>query len=284
MRASQTIAVAAALTCGCGSSLRLNTSGTVEVPQGSFWTGSSLAERGQALDASYAANGPSAQATLRAIKAEPHPREVHLERYHVMPYLVTNAQYRVFVLATAAPEPWVDPARWSSFETGYAYSRAAKLFWVRGKAKKNHSDLPVVLVDNQQSRDYCQWWGDRRGGTGQLPTEAQWERAARGDHGQVFPWGNSFDPSRAATAESQLRQAVPVGSLDGNASPYGAYGMAGNVFEWTRTPAGEHRFVVKGGAWNTPGELARASAKHARRGDLRHIVVGFRCVLEHRTH
>ncbi len=267
------------LAFGCHPSVRLDTSGMVEIPTGSFRTGSSLAERAHALDASYAANGPAAAKTLEAIRAEPHPHEVHLDRYFVMPYLVTNAEYYVYVLANAAPEPWVDRGKWSAFGTGYDYSRAQKHFWTGDGPSSRQAELPVVLVDNTQARGYCSWWGEARGGRGQLPTQAQWERAARGEDGRVYPWGDTFDPSRAATAESQLNAAIPVGSLDRNASPYGVHGMAGNVFEWTRTPAGEHRFVVKGGSWNTPGELARASARHARRGDLRHIVVGFRCVL-----
>jgi formylglycine-generating enzyme required for sulfatase activity len=193
---------------------------------------------------------------------------------------VTHTDFHRFVLATGAPEPWVDEERWQAFDVGYGYPAALRHAWKHGAPSPARATHPVVLVDHTQAEAYCAWWGEQHGGLGSLPTELQWEKAARGDDGRAYPWGDGFDIAAANTLESGRRDTVPVGALPRSASPFGVQDMAGNVFEWTRTRSGERAFVVKGGAWNSDATTARCSARHARPPWLRHVAIGFRCVLQ----
>jgi toxoflavin biosynthesis protein ToxD len=92
---------------------------------------------------------------------------------------------------------------------------------------------PVVYVSWQDAIAYTKWLSERTGQPWRLPTEAEWEKAARGTDGRIYPWGNTFDPSRCNTSESNLGTTTYVGRYPSGASPYGAQDMAGNVWEWT---------------------------------------------------
>ena len=172
----------------------------------------------------------------------------YLDTYLIDKYEVTNAQYKAFVDATShrAPKHW-QPSR-----TGEGSSMTYP------PEKANH---PVVYVDWFDANAYCHWAGQR------LPTEEEWEKAARGTDGRDFPWGNTFDAKRANTPQYWLAQnkdgdTMPVGSFENGKSPYGLYDMAGNVYEWTanwykaypRNPEpnahyGEKNKIVRGGSW-----------------------------------
>ena len=110
-----------------------------------------------------------------------------------------------------------------------------------------------------------------------LPTEEEWEKAARGTAGKLFPWGNTFDPEKLNSYDKGPFDTVPVGNHPEGRSPYGLYNMAGQVFEWTSTPVSKGRFIVKGGSWDDLPGVTRSAARHGRPRDIRHILIGFRC-------
>ncbi len=164
-------------------------------------------------------------------------------------------------------------------------------------------DLPVVGVDWFQSQAYCEWVG------GRLPTEAEWEKAARGTDSRIYPWGNEFDGTRLNSCDKNCIQdwkdvrwddgykyTAPVGSYPDGASPYGILDMSGNVWEWTndwyaedyyvdapyRNPMGPMdgvQRVIRGGSWHYSGRNLRAVNRHKDTPTFRYDKIGFRCVL-----
>ncbi|NOT06594.1 MAG: SUMF1/EgtB/PvdO family nonheme iron enzyme [Gemmatimonadales bacterium] len=176
---------------------------------------------------------------------------------------VTVGQYAEFVAAGHAAAPWIVPP---------------------------DSALPVTGVRHQEAMDYCAW---RHPPAGRLPTEVEWEAAARGLGGRLFPWGNAW-ASGAANTESALRRAPSRGgSHPGGVTPEGVKDMVGNVWEWTSTPMGAYPggesipnvsqyFVIRGGAYDSPDSIATPTyrgylAPAAERPDLNRT--GFRCVM-----
>jgi toxoflavin biosynthesis protein ToxD len=116
-----------------------------------------------------------------------------------------------------------------------------------------------------------------------LPTQLQWEKAARGTDGRWFPWGKEWDATRANTHDRGAFDTTPVGTYSAGASPFGMFDPAGNVFEWTADPVpgtDGTRFRVKGGgSWDDRGcGVCRPAAGHARPANLKHILIGFRLV------
>jgi formylglycine-generating enzyme required for sulfatase activity len=165
---------------------------------------------------------------------------VHLDSYDIDRYEVTNLQYKRFIDATHRRAPQHFTGR--DFPAGKA-------------------DHPVTFVTWYDARDYCAWAGKR------LPSEAEWEKAARGAEGRIFPWGDEFDIRKANTPVRWGRIGVegdttPVGAFPEGASPYGLMDMSGNVWEWTDSwytayPGnhdrsenyGEIYKVLRGGSW-----------------------------------
>jgi formylglycine-generating enzyme required for sulfatase activity len=165
---------------------------------------------------------------------------VHLGAYYIDRYEVTNLQYKKFI-----------------DETG---RRAPQHFNGR-EVPDGKADHPVTFVTWYDARDYCTWAGKR------LPSEAEWEKAARGSDGRRFPWGNDFDIRKANTPIRWGKIGVegdttPVGAFPEGVSPYGLYDMSGNVWEWTDSwytayPGnntqsenyGEIYKVLRGGSW-----------------------------------
>lgn len=256
---------------------------TVEVPTGPSWSGSSLDARANAVAYLAADGGAQTTRAFRQLRSETEPTSVPVDGFRIMAHPVTQAEYSDFTRATGAPEPWIDEARWNAQATGFSYAAVERFVWQDGAPGVTRRHHPVVLVDRHDAERYCGWWGRRHGGWGRLPTEAQWNRAAAGDEGTAFPWGNTFDATLANTWETGIGDTVAVGASPESASVFGVQDLAGNVFEWTRTRAGDASSVLKGGSWSAGLVDARTSARRPAPDDLRHITVGFRCVYEPRS-
>ncbi len=271
-------------TCFTGCAAQGTTpAGTVEVPTGPSWSGSTLETRAGAVEFLAAAYGAQATEPLMRLRAEAAPHSVKTEGFRIMTHPVTQGDYRAFAAATGSPEPWIDAARWADQDTGFPYAMAERFMWVHGEPVPSRLHHPVVLVDHADAERYCSWWGRLHGGVGELPSEAQWNRAASGDDGTAFPWGNEHDPTRANTWETGVGDTTPVGAAPEDASTFGVHDMAGNVFEWTRTSAEDGASILKGGSWSTSLVQARTAVRKPARDDMRHITIGFRCVFTPQT-
>jgi formylglycine-generating enzyme required for sulfatase activity len=196
---------------------------------------------------------------------------------------VTNAQYRLCVEAEGC-SPLVQ-----------SYSSTRDSYY----GDSTYDNYPVVYVTWRQAADYCAWAEAR------LPTEAEWEYAARGPEERVFPWGDEFDGTRlnycdANCSEQWADEAVddgyadtaPVGSYPGGASWSGALDMAGNVWEWVGDRHGDYPSgrqvnptgpssgtarVLRGGSWNFDLNHARCASRWLFHPVSRNRYIGFRC-------
>ena len=166
--------------------------------------------------------------------------KVILDAFYIDIYEVTNLQYKKFNDATRRRSP--THFRNRTFPDGKA-------------------DHPVTYVSWEDADAYCQWAGKR------LPTDQEWEKAARGIDGRIFPWGNEFDVRNANTPLrwqqiGAFGDTTPVGAFEGGVSPYGVFDMSGNVWEWTASwykaypnnkvaseSYGERYKTLKGGSW-----------------------------------
>lgn len=206
-----------------------------------------------------------------------HPQHsVLLDAFWIMQTEVTNAQFAKCVATGACTAP--DNSRWQ--DTAYA-------------------DHPVTAVDWSQANAYAEWVG------GRLPTEAEWEKAARGTDGRTYPWGDEQPNESSANCCNFVGDTMPVGSYPAGASPYGLLDMAGNVWEWTADwydsrYYGESQYsdptgptgpffgdlrALRGGSFLLPiGSFVGDSSDVRSAGRLRHIpgdqnaLVGFRVV------
>ena len=252
------------------------------IPAGPFVMGSDEAEREAAYRLDEAAYGHSRTRERKWYAREAERQTGTTQFYEISKNLITNRQYAAFVHETGYPAPDVDPETWKSYRLIHPYERTRRHAWSGGKPPEGRLDHPVVMVSHDDVQAYAAWLGHKTGRTWRLPTAQEWEKAARGDDGRWFPWGNEWDPARLNSHDEGPFDTLPVGSFPSGASPYGLMDPAGQVFEWTSTPAASiGRFVVKGGSWDDSGcGVCRPAAQHSRPRHLKHILVGFRLVAD----
>jgi formylglycine-generating enzyme required for sulfatase activity len=211
---------------------------------------------------------------------------VILDAYYIDQYEVTNTRYAQCVDGGVCSAPMVA----ESFSRESYYGNAT------------YANYPVIWVDWFAAQTYCEWRDAR------LPTEAEWEKAARGEDGFIYPWGNEFDGSLAnfcdTNCEFEMRiiafndgylETAPIGSFPGGVSPYNIFDMAGNVWEWVadwfddtyyanapeNNPTGSEvgsKRVIRGGSWDNQPEGLRTFLRNEIEPILGSNNIGFRCV------
>lgn len=255
----------------------------VEISAGSFIFGSDRAEREAAYQLDEAAYGHRVTRDSKWYESEFPRQDASMPRYFITRTPVTNAQYHAFVEATGRSAPDVDAKTWRSYGLIHPWPRTRRHAWKNDTPPQGRAEHPVVLVSYEDALAYAAWLSKVTSYRWRLPTEREWEKAARGDDGRRFPWGDRFDATRLNSHDKGSFDTVPVGSFPDGASPYGMLDAAGQVFEWTATPAGGGRSIVKGGSWDDKGcGVCRPAARHSRPQFLKHILVGFRLVREDR--
>jgi formylglycine-generating enzyme required for sulfatase activity len=247
--------------------------GFVEIPAGSFWMGSKKRDP-------------------EAFDNERPQRKITLPRYYIARYPVTVAQFHAFV-----------------DESGYQPEHRETL-----RGLPNH---PVVNLTWYEALKYCKWLTERlriwdgtpeplatllrqEGWQVTLPSEAEWEKAARGTDGRIYPWGNEPDPSRANYVDTDINMTSAVGCFPGGTSPHGVEDMSGNVWEWTRSLYGKYPYptdeagraqrenleapkevarVLRGGAFFYDFRSVRCAYRRGLGPHFWHRSLGFRVVV-----
>lgn len=207
-------------------------------------------------------------------------RRIYLDAYHIDKYETTVGRYAKYLLASREKPP---------------------LHWELVKANGD-GEFPVIGVDWDQANNYCQWAGKR------LPTEAEWEKAARGTDGRKHPWGNEGPTPLLANLGrggtfAYAKSLEKVGSFEPGKSPYGIYEMVGNVWEWVadwydrraykdmaeRNPKGPDKSsekgaqrVIRGGSWERVPLVVRVAARHRAAPSTQNAYIGFRCAKDAR--
>ncbi|RZQ64422.1 SUMF1/EgtB/PvdO family nonheme iron enzyme [Amycolatopsis suaedae] len=181
----------------------------------------------------------------------PSNEPVWLPDYYIDVYPVTNAEYGRFVAATGhhPPRHWAEDGTWPA----------------------DIADHPVVFVTWTDAAAYAAWVGKS------LPTSQQWEKAARGTRGTVYPWGDQPTPAKCNVRENGVGATTAGGCYQSGVSPYGVYDMCGNVWEWCATESRPGRRELKGGAWTSPFNRATPSSFNDAAESMCDDDTGFRC-------
>jgi serine/threonine-protein kinase len=202
-------------------------------------------------------------------------QEVYLDAFYIDKFEVTNEMYDACVYAVECRRP----------QQGGSATRNTYF------ANPVYANFPVLYVDWKMANAYCAWRGAR------LPTEAEWEKAARGTDGRLYPWGNDEPDCNLANHVGCVADTTPVDQHEAGVSPYGVYGMAGNVWEWTSTlfrpypyqaddgredPDATGERIARGGSWHVfGGNSGNVRVDTRMKLDPAYFggYVGFRCVI-----
>jgi formylglycine-generating enzyme len=214
-----------------------------------------------------------------------YPRhDVFVNNFYIDKFELTNGRYLEFVKATNHRIPQ-NP------------KNATRNLWQGDTITESLADRPVVNVDWADANAYCQWAGKR------LPTEAEWEKAAKGTADRRFPWGNVEPTNKHLNFNQQWigeKTLMPVGSYELGKSPFGVYDMAGNVWEWVndwydakyyekspaKNPSGPEtgtKRVLRGSGWQNETPTVRIFTRVDSDPTIRNESTGFRCAMDART-
>lgn len=277
----------------------------VTIPAGPFTMGTPVEQREELLALHRTGNRDF---NVQLLDNELVPHEVTLDEYAIGKYPVTNGEFQRFIDdgGYANDAYWTDAGRELRGKNGWAAPR----FWDR--AELNAPDQPVVGVTWYEAVAYCRWLSEKSGRAYRLPTEAEWEKTARGTDGRRYPWGDEWDPARCNSKAAGIGKPTPVGQFSrreddpdsaarpGGDSPYGCADMAGNVWEWCSTRWGgtgvkptfgyPYRTddgrededgvdirVIRGGGWNNDPSLCRCGYRFRLFPDFVYNYLGFRC-------
>lgn len=199
---------------------------------------------------------------------------VHVAAFYIAKYPLTNGLYQAFVEASGYHPP---------------------PHWPNGQFSEVMQDHPVVNISWHDALAYCRWLSQASGQLYRLPTEAEWEKAARSTDGRTYPWGNQFDKNRCNTWEGGWGGTTPVDSFQDGASPYGVMDLVGNVWEWCSSlpadypyrfddgredPAAEGWRALRGGSWFDAEWGARPARRLSSPPGYASRNTGFRVVRE----
>jgi toxoflavin biosynthesis protein ToxD len=248
----------------------------LELPPGLAVLGSTSGERLQA-QRDY---GPGGDPLFRD---EAAARRAHVPGFRLDRSPVTNAAYAEIVPACGVIPPdaeSITPSVWAQLALRFglraSFAEVTRFLWsAAGQPPKLRSEHPMVLVSYDEAAFYCAWRG------GRLPTDIEWERAARGQTGNIYPWGPAFDPFRANVALRGAGDTIEVGMRPTGNTAEGFTDLGGHVLEWTstRAPGRDGYAIVKGNGWDGRGGYGRGAAGRVLSVEQRDINLGFRCAL-----
>jgi formylglycine-generating enzyme required for sulfatase activity/uncharacterized caspase-like protein len=259
----------------------------VLVPAGEFWMGSTWVDIDHPIRECRSLSFPDCTDSM---DGETPRRRVYLDGFYIDRYEVTNALFERFTRATGyrttaerQDRSWVFLSGWGRWQ----WVKRDGVSWRApdGRGSAVTANHPVLHVSWYDADAYCRWAGKR------LPSEAEWEKAARGTDARRYPWGNAWDATGAGDWTSTPRA---VGSAPRTASPYDAHDMAGNVFEWVGDwferayyrqapglnppgPASGTTKVIRGGGWGSAPHMLRTTYRRGDRPDNTGNTTGFRC-------
>lgn len=243
----------------------------IKIPAGYFSMGSDKKEIEQIIE------NPT-KWECEWFKDEKPQRNVYLDEFYISKYEVTNEEYKKFL--NENPE----------------YSKPAYL----NVSEFKDPDQPVVGVSWDDAAAYCNWLSEKTKKRYRLPTEAEWEKAARGTDSRIYPWGNSEADNNKANFMNQSKNPKSVKENIQGASPYGLMNMAGNEWEWcsdwygenyyntkeNRNPAGPSsgtRKIVRGGSYKEKAFYLRCAERSSYPPETKNEFIGFRIVRESKS-
>lgn len=272
------------------------------VPEGEFFMGSTATQSDEAVALCNQYFGSGSDCKQDWFSDEEPQHKVRINAFWIMETEVTNDQFRVFV-----NDDGYEVSQWWT-DAGWQWRKSNNItqpqHWEN--SQWSQSDFPVVGISWYEANAYAAWLSYTTGLSFRLPTEAEWEKAARGIDGLIFPWGNNWNETFINHCDQNCisdwntftddgyQNTAPVGSYIAGASPYGVLDMAGNVWEWTSSQDRIYPYdkedgreilqgmiarIVRGGAFDSGPDNYRTANRNRSEPDFRNVNLGMRLVL-----